>query len=144
MRGRSFYVWGSVVYVVAGAVHASTHFLPPPTDLDVVAAEDAMMKAKLSMGLETTMYSAMECLGWYMTTLSVLVGVVGLSLAGRCRDDAWLMRKLSLLFGLGAGALAFIAYEFKILPPLVLYAVAAVLFLIAAVRALRQPAGTPV
>jgi intracellular septation protein A len=138
MRGRSCYVWGGVVYVLAGAIHASTHFLSPPTDPAIVAAEDAMLKATITMGMTTTMYSAMECLGWYMTTLSVLVGVIALSFAGRCRDDAWLMRKLSLLLAIGAGVLAFIAYRFKVLPPLVLYAVAAVLFLLAAVRALRN------
>lgn len=140
MRGRSFYVWGGVVYIAAGAMHALAQLKAPSTDLAVVAAEDAMMKAELSMGMTTTMYSAVQCLGWYMTTLSGLVGVIALSLAGRCRDDAWLMRKLSLLLAIGAGVLAFIAYEFKVLPPLALYTIAAVLFLVAAVRALRTAA----
>ena len=143
MRGRSFYVWGSVVYVVSGAVHAIAQMQPPSTDAAIVAAEDAMLKAHLSMaGMTTTLFSAMQCLGWYMTTLSVLVGVLALSLTGRCGTDAWLMRRLSLLLALGAGVLAYVAYEFKVLPPLVLYAVAAVLFVIAAVRALR-PTGAP-
>lgn len=137
MRGRSCYVWGGVIYVLTGAVHALAHLQPASLDPAVVAAEDAMAKATLSMGLTTTMYHAMECLGWYMTTLSVLVGLIALALAGSCRDDAWLMRRLSVLLGLGAGVLAFIAFHYRVLLPAVLYTITALLFVAAGVRAKR-------
>jgi hypothetical protein len=141
MRGRSCFVWGSVLYVVTGAIHALTHLQPPPTDPAMVAAHEAMAKATLSMGLTTNVLAAMDCLGWYMTTLSVLVGLVALSLAGRCSDDAWLLRRLSALLALGAIALAGIAFHFHVLPPAVLYSVTALLFVAAGARAQRP---TPV
>ncbi len=142
MRGRSCYVWGGVLYVLTGAVHAIAHLQPASLDPAVVAAEDAMMKATLSMGLPTTMYHAMECLGWYVTTLSVLVGLLALTLAGRCRDDAWLLRKMSALLAIGAGVLAAFAFHYRVLPPALLYTVTALLFVAAAVRA-KRPATAP-
>jgi len=143
MRGRSCYVWGGVLYVVTGAVHAIGHLQPPSADPAMVEAHDAMTKAKLSMGLTTDLAAAMDCLGWYMTTLSVLVGLVALTLAGRCRDDAWLLRKLSLLLAVGAGVLAAFAFHYSVLPPAALYSVTALLFVLAGVRA-KKPVAAPV
>lgn len=142
MRGRSCYVWGSVLYVLTGAIHAVGHLQPPPSDPAMVAAHDAMAKATITMGLTTNVAAAMDCLGWYMTTLTVLVGLLALSFAGRCRDDAWLLRRLSLLLALGAIALAGIAAHYRVLPPAVLYSITALLFLAALVRAKRPATAT--
>jgi hypothetical protein len=136
MRGRTCYVVGSVLYVVTGGVHALTHMQPPSADPAHVAALEAMRKATIPMaGLTPNLEDALNCLGWYMTTLSVLVGLLGLSLRGRCRTDVWLLRRTSLLMALGAGVLAFVAFRYHVAPPGILYGITAILFAAAMVRA---------
>ena len=136
MRGRSFYTWGAVLYVLTGAIHALTHLKAPSTEPAHVAAEEAMRKATDSMvGMTMNLEEAMDCLGWYMTTLSALVGLVALSLCGRLRTDVWLLRRTSLLLAIGAGVLCFVAFRFNVAPPGILYGITAVLFLAATVRA---------
>ena len=136
MRGRSCFTWGALLYVVTGATHATAHFAPPPEEQEVRAAMAAMANATQSMmGMSFTLEDAMNCLSWFMTTFSVMTGLVALSLRGRCGTDVWLLRRVSVLLAIGAGVLATIALRSGIAPALLLYAFTAVLFAAAALRA---------
>ena len=139
MRGSSCYTWGAFLYVVSGGLHAYAHYQPPPAEF--TAVYDTMAKTTHSVaGMTFSVGGAVDCFSWYLTTFSVMVGFAGLVLRGRCRYDAWLLRKLSALFALGAGVLAGLAFHYGIAPPAVLYSVTAVLFAAALVRA-RRPSG---
>jgi hypothetical protein len=134
MRGRACYIWGAVVFILTGALHTIAHFQPPPAEL--AGVEEAMDKATHTFaGMTFTVGGAVDLLSWYTTTFSVLAGLIALTLAGRCRDDAWLLRKLSALFGLGAGVLAGFAFHYGIAPPALLYSITALLFAAAGRRA---------
>lgn len=139
MRGSSCYTWGALLYVVSGGLHAYVQFQPPPEN--IASLHDEMKKATTTLaGMTFSVEGVVDCLSWYMTTFSVMVGLAGLVLAGRARYDAWLLRKLSALFALGAGVLAGFAFHYGIAPPAVLFSITAVLFAAALVRA-RRPAG---
>ncbi|HEU4419767.1 MAG TPA: hypothetical protein VFT55_12585 [Planctomycetota bacterium] len=139
MRGSSCYTWGALLYVVSGGLHAYAQFQPPPEN--IASLHDEMQKATTTFaGMTFSVEGAVHCLSWYLTTFSVMVGLMGLVLRGRARYDAWLLRRLSALFALGAGVLAGFAFHYGIAPPAVLYSITAVLFAAALVRA-RRPAG---
>ena len=139
MRGTSCYTWGALLYVASGGLHAYARYQGQPDAL--ASAQDAMVKATQTLaGMTFSAAGAVDCLSWYLTTFSVMVGLAGLVLRGRCRYDAWLLRKLSALFALGAGVLAGLAFHYGIAPPAVLYSITAVLFAAALVRS-RKPAG---
>lgn len=138
MRGRSCYTWGAVVFIASGALHTVAHLQPPPEDL--ASVHDAMAKATHTFaGMTFTVGGAVDLLSWYTTTFSVLAGLVALTLVSRCRDDAWLLRKLGTLFALGAGVLAGFAFHYGVAPPALLYSITALLFAAAALRA-KKPA----
>ncbi|HZN41911.1 MAG TPA: hypothetical protein VFD82_24110 [Planctomycetota bacterium] len=140
MRGSSCYTWGALMYLVSGGLHTLAHYQPPPAEL--AGVHEAMANATHSFaGMTFSVGGAVNCLSWYLTTFSGMVGLVGLVLAGRCRYDAWLLRKLSAVFALGAGVLAGFAFHYGIAPPAALYSITALLFVAAAVRA-RKPAKT--
>lgn len=136
MRGRSFYTWGAVLFVLTGAIHGIGHFQAPSAEPAHVAAQEAMGKATDSMmGMTLTLDDAWHCLSWYMTVFSILTGLFALSLCGRLRTDVWLLRRTSLLLAIGAGVLSFFGFRYHVAPPGLLYGIAALLLLIAAVRA---------
>ena len=138
MRGRSCYTFGALLYVVSGGLHMIAHFQPPPPELAPVYEQ--MAKASHSVaGMTFTVEGATQCLSWYITTFSLLTGLVALALVRHLRDDAWLLRGLGTLLGLGAAMLAAFAFHYGIAPPAGLYAATAVLFLAAAARA-KKPA----
>ena len=138
MRGRSCYTWGAVVFVLSGALHTVAHFQPPP--VEHASVYEAMAKAQQTVaGMTFTVEGGLELMSWYVTTFSVLAGLVALTLVGRCRDDAWLLRKLGALFALGAGVLAGFAFHYGVAPPALLYSITALLFAAAALRA-QKPA----
>ena len=140
MRGRSCYTWGSVGFIVSGALHTVAHLQPPPAEH--ASVYEAMAKAKQTVaGMTFTVEGGLQLLSCYTATFSVLAGLVALTLVGRCRDDAWLLRKLGALFALGAGVLAGFAFRYGVLPPALLYSVTALLFAAAALRA-KKPAPT--
>jgi hypothetical protein len=142
MRGRSYYTWGAVLFIVSGALHAVFYLRPPPAELASVHEE--MAKASHSVaGMTFTVQGRVDLLSWYTTTFSALAGFVALTLVGRCRDDAWLLRKLGALFALGAGVLAGFAFHYGIAPPALLYSVTALLFAAAALRA-KKPEATAI
>ena len=144
MRGRSCFTWGALLYVLTGAVHAAAHFAPPTKDPLVRSAQEAMAKATQSMaGMAFTLESRMNCLSWFMTTFSVMTGLVALSLRGRCGSDVWLLRQVSALLAIGAGVLAAIALRSGIAPALGLYGLTSLLFAVATVRAKAKAPRVP-
>jgi hypothetical protein len=141
MRGRSCYTWGAVVFILSGALHTVAHLQPPPKEH--ASVYEAMANAKQTVaGMTFSVEGGMQLMSCYTSTFSVLAGLVALMLVGRCRDDAWLLRKLGALFALGAGVLAGFAFHYGIAPPALLYTITALLFAAAALRATKPAAST--
>ena len=121
---------------VLGAVAHTLGKLQPPEDPAVLDALRHMADTKQSMaGLSFSLQDAFDCLGWYMSALSALVGLTGLLMLRSFANAPGRLRVMSLVHAVGSAALAGTALRFGVAPPTAVYGIAAVLFTFALFRA---------
>lgn len=135
MRGTRWFAGGAAAFIVGGVAHTLAHLQPMPDDEPTRELVRVMTGYRQSMaGMSFSAYDALDCLSWYMTVLSVLVGVVGLLLLRAFASTPWRQRLASLLHMVGAAWLSGVALRFGIAPPAAVYGAAAVLFAVALFR----------
>ncbi|MEX2207833.1 MAG: hypothetical protein WEF50_16530 [Myxococcota bacterium] len=136
--GRGFFSGGAVAFIVVGLMHLTAQLQPPPPGAE--AAHDAMVAFTVTaLGRTWSISDAYDVLSVSFAALSILVGVLDLYVLRALQPAGASLRGLARVNGLGALALATIAGLRSVAPPLYLYAVVTLLFMVSARRS-RAPA----
>jgi hypothetical protein len=127
-------VAGAIGMIVVGVLHAVAHLQPLPGD--AASARDAMVAFTVTaLGLTWSIADAFDALSLSYAALSVGVGLLDLWVLRAFTPKPGGLRGLALLNALIAAALVAVAAAHRVAPPLVLYAIALALFVVAVLRA---------
>ena len=134
MQGSRFFTAGAVLFVLTGIAHSMAHLQPPPADAKSVFDTMAGYRQTIG-GLTFSIQDGVNLMSWYQTVLSILVGVLALVMRSAYARDARTLRRASMLHAAGALVLTGLGIAYGVMPPVLFFAVAGVLFAIAAARA---------
>lgn len=139
-KGRRSLTVAAIATLLVAAMHTITTFVPPPPgDTAQIAVIAAMRgyQASLGLGMTPSMWDIQQGLSLAMSLFLIAFVVLGLSFAGD-RDAA--PRTLSRISMISAGTMAANTVLFAVLripPPLIMFAILAILYLVASLRTLR-------
>lgn len=139
-KGRRSLTVAAIATLLVAALHTIATFAPPPADdAAMIAMIEAMRgyQVPLGLGMAPSMWDIQTALSLSVTLFLIAFAVLGLSFAG---DGDVSPRTLSRIAMISAGtmaALTVVFAMFRIPPPLVMNAILAVLYLVAALRTLR-------
>lgn len=139
-KGRRSLTVAAIATLLVAAMHTVGTFVPPPADNAAIVAVVAAMQGypmPMGLGMAPSMWDIQTALSLTMTLFLIAFAVLGLSFAGD-RDAS--PRTLSRIAMISAGtmaALTVVYAMFRIPPPLVMIAILAILYLVAALRTLR-------
>lgn len=139
-KGRRSLTLAAIATLLVAAAHTIGTFVPPSADDTGLIALVATMqgyRVPMGLGMEPSLWDIQQGLSLAMSLFLVAFAVLGLSFAG---DQDAAPRTLSRIAMISAGTMATLTVMFAVLripPPLVMFAVLAVLYLVAALRTLR-------
>lgn len=138
-KGRRSLTIAAIATLLVAAAHTVGTFVPPAGDaalLSVVAAMQGYQQP-MGLGMAPSMWDIQQGLSLSISLFLIAFAVLGLSFAGD-RDAA--PRTLSRIAMISAATMAALTVVFAVLripPPLVMIAILAILYLVAALRTLR-------
>jgi hypothetical protein len=132
-RGRTFFASGSIASIAVGLMHIAAHLSGRPPGAET--AHEAMVAFTVTaLGLTWSIADAFDVASLSFAALSILLGALDLYVLRALRPAGRSLSGLALLNAAGLGVVAAIAGLWSVAPPFYLYALVAILFLIAALR----------
>jgi hypothetical protein len=132
-RGNRLFAFGSIGLIVASILHTIGHFAPTGNDPALITVDGAMRAYRFDMGLgmHPSIMDVLDSMSLTMTITVLFLGLYNLMTLALAGNNAKLVRRLIALNVLGTGAIVALYAFYRIPPPLICFAVAEILFLLA-------------
>jgi hypothetical protein len=132
-RGRRLFTTASILLLVVAAMHATSHFAPPPVEARIVAAEEAMRQATMDLGfgMVPSVHDIFTSLSVTMSLTLAIWAVTNLIVASG-DPTGRIVGRLAWWSTIGIGALVVLFGWLRIPPPLITLGVVGVVYLAAA------------
>ncbi|NUO81444.1 hypothetical protein HUU05_15310 [candidate division KSB1 bacterium] len=130
-RGNRLFAAGAIGILLTAILHTLGHFSSPPDEPALLAVLNAMSGYRLDMGMaRPTIMEIHDSLSLTMTILLLVVGSLDLVVLGLAPDATRLLHALKIVNLLGIAGLVAVFVLYPIPPPMLCFAVVALLFLL--------------
>ncbi|MBI5940755.1 MAG: hypothetical protein HY859_10050 [Caulobacterales bacterium] len=139
-KGRRSLTVAAIATLLVAAMHTIATFAPPPAnDAGLIAMVETLRgyQRPLGLGMAPSMLDIYTALSLTMSLFLVAFAVLGLSFAGDRDASPRTLSRIAMISAGTMGALTVVYAMFRIPPPLVMIAILAILYLVAALRTLR-------
>ncbi len=141
VQAKHFFIAGSIGLTLGGVLHMWGQFSGGAPDFGRAAVQAAMRAYTVTgMGMRHSLMDVMQCWGIYFGVLAAFAGVQNLLVIGAIGERPRVLRTLAGASALCVAVLLAVAIAYRIPPPIFVFSVVLVCFLVSLTLALGRPA----
>jgi hypothetical protein len=135
LPGRRTFIAASVLLFLVGCLHTVGHFTYKPTDPELIAIQQTLRAHHfpMGMGMAPSLFAIQNSLALTMSVALFWLALLGI-LVATADPSPRVLRRMTMLNVAGCGALVLLYAHYRIPPPLVLFAVVELAYVVSLLR----------
>jgi len=128
VRGRRLYTTAALLTLVVAGFHTYGSSQPIPPDIDTIVQSMQNTSGEMGFGMSPSLWDIHQSLAFTMSVTLATLALLGLVLAGTTEATARVLSRTAAVMSAGCIVLAALYYIFRVPPPLVSFAILALVW----------------